>query len=166
MKIKDLEKGKNKMGGKLRWYPKENELIYKKTSIFQYNKLYCIKAQYNPHRYEVWKKNADNSFDMRKSPHFLALHGETSPYIRLQIGYGRSKEKAYEKLKRFFCLMQDIKLRGMDSPPIALVRPIVKNLYNCGLEWYEGHHRCAIAMFLKMTIPVKIYEIKGWGHEV
>lgn len=128
-----------------------------------------ISAQYNPDRFHLWKKTCvnvadDNFLHMRYSPHvnFLKLfeqHGGTlkgqlegTNYYKMHRNYGKSDDWTKNKIKTFLSIYKDIKSNGIKEPPIILTGPIVKNPYNGSYEIFEGHHRCAIALFLEMPI--------------
>lgn len=127
--------------------------------------LHDICSQYNPDRFNSWKKTCvgvvdDQFLHIKYSPHvhFLKLYEDnrdrvreklsSTPYYKMHKNYGKSDAWIRSKIKSFINIYEDIKIYGIKETPIILTSPIIKNQYNQSYEIFEGHHRCAISYFL------------------
>ena len=119
--------------------------------------LNVLCCQYNPDRIKIWRAYSyDGSLLLTHSPHvnFLQQYQsfsekkllscfkyEDTTYYKLQKKYGKSNKTIQNKIR---CFIKMYEHYDSDAPlPQVLVRPIVKNEYNSGMEIWEGHHRLA-----------------------
>jgi len=133
---------------------------------FQMIEIEKLKAQYNPERFHIWIGLHDGpkgkEFDMKHSPHYRFLNGNKEPYWELQKKFGRKPKWIENKISKFLGVLESVKKNGFIENVSALETPLVSNKYNKGLEIWEGHHRVAIALFLKMDfIPCEIIRRKA-----
>lgn len=130
-----------------------------------------IRCQYNPDRFELWKRiytfeKERNILYLNYSPHFSFLFWnkaqnmpvQKTRYYNLQLQYGRNSSWITNKIMKFQSLVEDVKENGVMNNPVVLTRPIVKNDYNDRFEIYEGHHRLAIAIFLDIECYIDLCE--------
>jgi hypothetical protein len=128
-------------------------------------KTEVLKAQYNPERFHIWKGlhngPPDKVLDMRYSPHYRFLKGDEDPYWKLQAKYGRKSKWIKNKIQKFREVYDNILKEGFYENISALEIPLVENEYNKSFEIYEGHHRVAIALVLRLdVIPCEVIRRK------
>jgi len=137
-----------------------------------------VLCQYNPDRYEIWKKycgkqhhfgNPYDTLHIANSPHvdfllklakkgfmyFSSKNWESATYTnyyKLQRDYGKDHTTTCEKMSKFIEMLRDIKLHGVKELPDVLVEPIDKKLK----QEYEFLHK----PLLKHLNKYEIYE----GH--
>lgn len=146
---------------KLKFY-KEKEIVLHPRDL---------SAQYNPDRFNLWKKACEGVkderyLDLKFSPHvhFLTIYSSGSlleniyktPYYKMHKLYGKNDDWIKNKIKSFLSIYEDVKHSGIKEPPTILKSPIEINPYNSSYEIYEGHHRCSIAYFLDIDIKCEV----------
>lgn len=131
-----------------------------------------IKAQYNPDRFNCWLRVTSNDKDplnMIYSPHVRFLKRyiinpdinfiDTSYYAMHKL-YGKKDKWIFDKIEKFISLYKDIKQNGIKDNIVILNKPLVKNKYNSSYEIFEGHHRIACTIVLKLdSIKCNLVEI-------
>ncbi|MHA1233209.1 MAG: hypothetical protein ACTSPQ_21510 [Candidatus Helarchaeota archaeon] len=116
-----------------------------------------IRAQYNPERFHLWKslhKGPEiEALNMIFSPHYRFLKDQSDKsYYKLQRMYGRNNKWIQEKIKKFLDVFESMKTEGLKKNVVIVEKPLIKNKYNQGFEIFEGHHRIACALVLKMEL--------------
>jgi len=125
-----------------------------------------LKAQYNPERFHIWKSLhrdlEEESLNMIYSPHYRFLKYENDKcYYELQRLYGRNDKWIQTKINKFLGVFESIKNEGFKESLMILEKPLVKNKYNNSFEIFEGHHRVACALVLKIKeIPCQLIRRK------
>jgi len=117
-----------------------------------YDNIHC---QYNPDLINKYLSVAD-SLKLSDSPHYKFLKGDEKPYTEMYRGYGRTEQWIDKKITEFSLLIINIIDYGIKEIPEILIKPIISNRYNDSYEIWEGHHRCAIMMFLNLPMKVML----------
>jgi len=133
-----------------------------------------IRCQYNPERFNAWKSLYKKGFarsemlKVKHSPHHSFIYWnkrqvkspDKTMYYKMHELYGRNFGWIVNKTLKFQDLIKDVKEKGIKEPVVLLNEPLVENEYNnLKLEIYEGHHRCAIAYYFGIDLPIIIKDV-------